>query len=89
MYSTNYKLLTPEVKLHHLKVGHPDRGLGDALLVVIVPLAPQPLRLIPDLNQVLVILDHNVVFIKLAIHVWLSSTLKLMIINSLISKFNT
>ena len=72
----NCKSLTPEVQLHHLKVRDPDGGLGDALLVVVVPLAPQPLGLIPHLNQVLVVLDHDVVLVELPVHIRLGSALQ-------------
>ena len=40
----------PEVEFDDVNVGDADGGLGDALLVVVVPLAPQPLRLVPHLR---------------------------------------
>ena len=66
---------TSEVELDHLEVGDSDGRLGDPLLVVVVPLAAEPLGLVPHLDQVLVVLDHDVVLVKLSIHVWLGATL--------------
>ena len=69
-------LCTSEVELDHLEVRDPDGRLGDSLLVVVVPLAPQPLGLVPNLNEVLVILNHDVVLVKLAVHVGLGPALQ-------------
>ena len=67
---------TSEVELNHLEVRDPDGRLGDSLLVVVVPLAAQPLGLVPDLDEVLVILNHDVVLVKLAVHVGLGPALQ-------------
>ena len=72
---------TSEVELDHLEVRDPDGRLGDPLLVVVVPLAPEPLGLVPDLNEVLVILDHDVVLVKLAVHVRLGPALQVVFVN--------
>ena len=67
--------LTSEVELNDFDVRDPDGRFGDTLLVVIVPLTPQPLRLVPHLNEVLVILDYNVVLVKAAVEVGLGPAL--------------
>ena len=69
-------ILTSEVELDHLEVGDSDGRLGDPLLVVVVPLAAQPLGLVPDLDEVLVVLNHDVVLVKLPVHVGLRPALK-------------
>ena len=69
-------VLTSEIQLHHLQVRHSDGRLGDPLLVVVVPLAPESLGLVPDLDEVLVVLDHDVVLVKLSVHVGLRPALK-------------
>lgn len=74
-------IFTSEVELDHLEVRDPDGGLGDPLLVVVVPLAPQPLGLVPDLDEVLVILDHDVVLVKLAVHVRLGPALQVVFVS--------
>ena len=67
---------TSEVELNNLEVRDPDGRLGDSLLVVVVPLAAQPLGLVPHLDEVLVILNHDVVLVKLAVHVGLGPALQ-------------
>ena len=72
---------TSEVELDNLEVWDPDGRLGDPLLVVVVPLAPEPLGLVPDLDEVLVILDHDVVLVKLAVHVRLGPALQVLFVS--------
>ena len=67
---------TSEVELNNLEVRDPNGRLGDSLLVVVVPLAPQPLGLVPHLDEVLVVLNHDVVLVKLAVHVGLGPALQ-------------
>ena len=66
---------TSEIELDNLNVRDSDGRFGDPLLVVVVPLAPEPLCLVPHLYEVLVVLDDDVVLIELAIHVWLGAAL--------------
>jgi len=65
--------LTPEVQLYDVQVGDDHGRLGRGLLVVVVPLAPQPLGLVPHLQQVLVVLHHHRVLVELAVQVGLGA----------------
>ena len=48
--SASFRWQQPEVELDDVDVGDADRRLRHSLLVVVVPLAPQPLRLVPHLR---------------------------------------
>lgn len=69
----HYVLLTPEVELNHLEIGDSNWWLGNALFVIIVPFATQSFGLIPNLDQVLVVLDNNVVLVESAIQIGFGS----------------
>lgn len=66
---------TSKIELHHLDVRYPDWRLGDTLLVVVVPFTPQALRLVPDFDEVLIVLNHDVVFVEFSIQVRLGAAL--------------
>lgn len=66
-------VVTPEVELDDVEVGDHHRRLGRGLLVVVEPLAAQPLGFVPHLQQIAVVLDHHGVLVELAVQVGLGA----------------
>ena len=64
-----FENLTSEIKLHHFNIGNSNGRFGDSLFVVVVPFASQPFGLIPDLNQILVVLNDDIVLVEAAVQV--------------------
>lgn len=64
---------TSEVQLYHVEVRDNHRRLRRGFLVIVEPFAPQPLSLVPNLQQVLVVLHDHRVLVKLPVHVRLRS----------------
>ncbi len=65
---------TSEVEFHNFEVRNNHGWLSSRLLVVVVPLATQALGLIPNFNQLFVILHHYCVLVELALGIWLCAT---------------
>ncbi len=61
--------LTLEVELDDFEVGDDHGRLGSRLLVVGEPLAPQPLGLVPGLDEVRVVLDDDRVLVEPSVEV--------------------
>jgi hypothetical protein len=66
-------VVAAEVELDDVEVGDHHRRLGGRFLVVVEPLAAQPLRLVPNLEQIPVVLDHHRVLVELAVQVGLGA----------------
>ena len=64
-----YGWLTSEIELDDLDIGDPDWRFRDSLLVIVVPFAAQPLSLVPDLDEILIVLNDDVVLVELAVEV--------------------
>jgi len=60
---------TSEVELDDFEIGDDHGRFGGRLLVVVVPLAAEPLGLVPDLDQLLVVLDDDRVLVEFALGV--------------------
>lgn len=53
------RFLTPKVQLNDIKIGNDHRRFRRRLLVIVEPFAAQSFRFIPHLQQVFVILHHD------------------------------
>lgn len=63
------RIQTSEVELNHVEIGNYHRRFRRGFLVIVEPLAAQTLRLVPNLEQVLVVLDDDCVLVELTVHV--------------------
>ncbi len=62
-------ICTSEIELDDFEVGDDHGRLGGRLLVVVVPLAAEPFGLVPDFDELLVVLDDDRVLVELALGV--------------------
>lgn len=66
-------ICTSEVQLDNVEVGDDHRRLRGSFLVVVEPFAAQPFRLIPHLQQILIVLHDDGVLVELSVQVGLGA----------------
>lgn len=63
-------LCTSKIQLNNIQVSDNHWRFWSSFLIVIEPLASQPFSLIPNFQQIFVILHHNRIFIELSVQIW-------------------
>ena len=70
-----YQTHTSEVKLNHFYIWYSYWWFCNSFFVIIVPLASQAFCFIPYLNEILIILNNYIVFVKFSIQIRFGTTL--------------